>query len=102
MRGSWELLGATLGMPKQCLPLAPEPSLIHLEGLRFCLEVGVAANWDDGSHCSVASSAQGLCICPDLCIGPGWYVSRTQKLSIRAAGLLIDLVGCPARHLGLS
>lgn len=72
------------------------------EGLRFCLEVWVAANWDDGSHSSVASSAQDLCIVPDLCIGPDWYVSCTQKLSIRAAGLLIDLVGCPARHLGLS
>lgn len=62
----------------------------------------MAANWDDGSHSSAASSAQDLCIVPDLCIGPGWYVSCTQELSIRAAGLLIDLVGCLARHLGLS
>lgn len=44
----------------------------------------------------LSSSDENLCIVPDL------YVSRTQKLSIRAAGLLIDLVVCPARHLGLS
>lgn len=62
----------------------------------------MAANWDDGSHASVASSALDLCIVPDLCIGPDWYDTLTQKLSIRAAGLLTDLVGCPARHLGLS
>lgn len=62
----------------------------------MCLEVLVAAKWDDVFHSSVASCDENLCIVPDL------YVNRTQKLSIRAAGLLIDLVGCPGRHLGLS
>lgn len=44
----------------------------------------------------------GFVYCPWFVYWSWMDVICTQNLSIRAAGLLIDLVGCLARHLGLS